>query len=247
MPELISESYVQRLVSEQIPESRTLDYKLEFPKNDDSAKREFLADVSAFANAGGGDIIFGVSEGKDDNGKNTGLPDKILGAETASGADGEILRLQSILRSGLDPRIPASLQIERAGDFEKGPVIVVRIPRSWAAPHMVVAGGVSRFYVRSGNMKHQMDVREIRAAFLGAGSATDRMREFMLQRLGQISADDTPVPLLRRPRLVIHLLPLASFELPAPMLDLAAASRYDQAFAGTDIGYHRPNFDGRLY
>ena len=41
-------------------EGRTLDYKRTLPGSTDEEKREFLADVSSFANAAGGDIVYGI-------------------------------------------------------------------------------------------------------------------------------------------------------------------------------------------
>ena len=62
------------LVHEAVPEGRTLEYKETLPSNSDNDKKEFLADVSAFANAAGGDLIYGISEQRDENGRPTGIP-----------------------------------------------------------------------------------------------------------------------------------------------------------------------------
>lgn len=51
---------IEQLIQESVSESRTLDYKEELPGNSDQQKKDFLADVSAFANTRGGDLIFGV-------------------------------------------------------------------------------------------------------------------------------------------------------------------------------------------
>ena len=52
---------IQHLVEEGTPEKRTLEFKVELPGTKESEKKEFLADVSSFANAVGGDLIFGVA------------------------------------------------------------------------------------------------------------------------------------------------------------------------------------------
>jgi len=39
-----------------------LDYKRDVPGESDQDKKEFLADISSFANATGGDLIYGVDE-----------------------------------------------------------------------------------------------------------------------------------------------------------------------------------------
>ena len=51
---------IQTLCDDQALESRFLDFKAEPIGGSDRDKREFLADVCAFANASGGDLILGV-------------------------------------------------------------------------------------------------------------------------------------------------------------------------------------------
>ena len=54
--------HVLALRDHRVIETRTLDYKLQLPGKTDADRKEFLADVSSFANAAGGHIIFGVQE-----------------------------------------------------------------------------------------------------------------------------------------------------------------------------------------
>ena len=53
---------LERLVQNGVAEGRTLEYKEELPGGTDDDRREFLGDVSAFANASGGDLIYGAEE-----------------------------------------------------------------------------------------------------------------------------------------------------------------------------------------
>lgn len=55
----VEESDLQELIDNQVPEGKTIEYKEALPGNSDGDKKEFLADVSSFANAAGGDLIFG--------------------------------------------------------------------------------------------------------------------------------------------------------------------------------------------
>lgn len=59
--EAIAEADLLALISNAVSEGRTIDYKRELPGNSDGEKKEFLADVSSFANTSGGDLIFGLS------------------------------------------------------------------------------------------------------------------------------------------------------------------------------------------
>src|SRR5689334_23463213 len=78
-------------------ESRYLDFKSAPVGGSPDDRREFLADVSAFANASGGDIVFGVTTA---DGAAAATP----GIELAN-ADDEKLRLGEMIRSGLEPRL----------------------------------------------------------------------------------------------------------------------------------------------
>src|SRR5690349_21370441 len=53
---------VEALVQNKEPESITLDYKGDFTRSLDNAKKELAKDVSAFANSQGGTLILGVAE-----------------------------------------------------------------------------------------------------------------------------------------------------------------------------------------
>jgi hypothetical protein len=79
-----------------------------------SAQRAFLADVPSFANAAGGDLSFGVRERRDAEAKPTGEIEIVVGLQGLN-LDAERLRLDSIIRDGIAPRMPtvASHEIGR--------------------------------------------------------------------------------------------------------------------------------------
>ena len=86
----IDASHVENLVAAAVPEDRQLEYKQALSIDKDADKKEFLADVSSFANTLGGDFVFGIEEARDENGKPTGIPSSVLGIRssklTASGS-----------------------------------------------------------------------------------------------------------------------------------------------------------------
>lgn len=213
--EKIDKSVIEALVTKAVPESRLLDYKVALPGSKDADKKEFAADLSSFANAGGGIIVFGVAEQGGTASEACGLP--------IADADKEVLRLQDLVMTGVDPRI-AGVQFHVVPGFRLGPVVLMRVPRSWAAPHMVIAaGGESRFFARSGARKESLDVRQIRTAFALSHDLPERIRRFRDERLGRIIGDETPVRLGARERLVVHLIPLTSMD-PANSIDVTRAA-----------------------
>ncbi|SRR5260221_580015 len=98
--EAIEEGDLQALVDNQVSERKTIEYKEALSGNADGDKKEFLADVSSFANASGGDLIYGIKE-------QSGVPIELSGLEL-SNVDAEILRLEAVckgLRSGFEPSV----------------------------------------------------------------------------------------------------------------------------------------------
>ncbi|HXU29663.1 MAG TPA: ATP-binding protein [Thermoanaerobaculia bacterium] len=166
----------------EIKEGRHIEYKQALP-SDKSEKRDFLADVSAFANADGGDILFGVHD-KRANGQSTGQPDFV--GLSGLNVDQEILKLQNSIRDGLEP--PLRVEIREVPGFDKGPILVVRVPQSWNSPHMIKS--TPSFYVRNNNGNNPLGVQEIREVFLRSETIEKRMREFRDERLGRILSGD---------------------------------------------------------
>jgi hypothetical protein len=164
----------------------------------------FLADISSFANASGGDIVIGMDA-------KTGIP---IGLRPLSiDADSETLRLESIARSGFQPRIfgldMRSIQIGVAGN-----VIVIRIPRSYNQPHRIVrqGSGQHRFYARSSAGKYEPNVDELRLLFARAPQLSERIRDFRFDRIAKVTANDTPVRLLNGHALIVHVVPFSAFD-----------------------------------
>lgn len=83
----IEERHLNALVELAVPEIRDIEYKSELPSGADSAKREFLADLCSFANAGGGDLVYGMAE-------EGGTPTALTGVARAD-PDAVILRMDA--------------------------------------------------------------------------------------------------------------------------------------------------------
>jgi Schlafen, AlbA_2 len=197
----ITEADLDGLVANSVPEGRTIDYKKSLPSNADADKKEFLADVSSFANTTGGDLIFGVDEAQ-------GVPTGIPGL-TIPDPDLEVRRLDSIIGDGLEPRIKVAIRVvNRNGAL---PVLMVRAERSWIGPHRVIFKGHDKFYARNSAGKYPMGVSELRSAFNLTDTVTERVRAFRAARIAILHGNRTPVPLTPgQGRTALHCIPLAS-------------------------------------
>lgn len=204
--EAIEAADLEALVASGRAEDRSIEYKEALPGNGAEDKKEFLADVTSLANSGGGDLVYGIREKRNEQGQKTGLPEAVVGLRGLNG-DAEKLRLESLLRDSVEPQV--RVQMQAIDGFPQGSVLIVRVPQSWAAPHMLK--GSPRFYSRNSSGKHPLDLTEIRQAFLLSESIEERIRRFRDDRIARIVAGETPVPLEEGPKAVLHALPVAAF------------------------------------
>jgi hypothetical protein len=202
--ESLTRADIDALIQSAEPESRYLDYKETAPGRSDDDKKELWFDVSSFANARGGDIIFGVVEKRDANGKSTGVPEAAPGIFGAN-FDEVRLRIEQTLTSGIQPRIAGLGFRQLPGD--NGWLLIIRIPRSWQAPHAVVYNHWMRAYVRGNAGKGEpLDAQSLRSLYLQADSFPDRLRGFRDERLDLIRRSKTPVVLAEsNSKVVVHL------------------------------------------
>lgn len=88
---------IERFVQDRHPEGKLFDDKRDTYGAKDDDKKELLKDVSSFANTIGGDILVRIDEDK-------GEPTSIDGIAVAD-IDKEKMRLEEIIRKGLEPRV----------------------------------------------------------------------------------------------------------------------------------------------
>ncbi|ACB95926.1 putative transcriptional regulator [Beijerinckia indica subsp. indica ATCC 9039] len=196
----VTEADLNNLISTCVPESPTIDYKRDTYGNSEGDKREFLADVSSFANTIGGDIVIGIDEAG-------GLPTAVK--PLTGDIDAEVRRLESIALSGIEPRL-TNLRI-RSVPVAGGHAIIVRVPRSFVPPHRVIAQNSNRFYARAGTKKYEPNVEQLRHLFTDAPHVLERIRSFQADRLVKITVGETPTPLGPLGKVVLHVIPLPSF------------------------------------
>jgi hypothetical protein len=200
--EKITFADIDRFVQQKWPEGKTVDYKRDLYGGKDDDKKELLKDVSSFANTLGGDIIIGVDEDK-------GVPIGIPGVAVPD-TDKEKLRLEGIIRQGLEPRI--EFGVHPVAMPTGTSVIVIRVKESLLFPHRVVfQGKFGEFWARSSAGKFSMDTDELRRAFTLSDSVYGQMKAFRQSRVAKLSTDETPVPLAEGGKLVLHFLPVSAF------------------------------------
>ena len=206
----VDEAALQSLVENQVRESLTLDFKETLPGKSDQDKRELLKDVTAFANADGGDLLFGV--GEDD-----GVAARLPGVSSDS-LDTEVQRLSSLLRDAIDPRLHGvNIQVVKLPSGTS--VLHVRVPRSLEAPHMVQLGSYRQFFTRNPSGNHPMSTNEVRQAVLRVQDWKSEADAWRRHRTALIAANEAPVLLQSGGAAVVHVIPMPTASM---TLDLSA-------------------------
>jgi len=169
---LEKKSQLEALHRANIKESLTLEYKasLAVDKRDDTKKLEMARDVCAFANADGGQIVYGMIE---HNHEPAGLD---------NGLDGSIypeIWFEQVLQQHITPPIPG-LRIRHVPLKKPMVAVVIDVPATKADPHQVSDG---RYYRRHNFNRLFMEHYEVRDA-MRRSVDPDLILEFDL-RVGQ--------------------------------------------------------------
>lgn len=171
----VQEQDLQRLKYDQVQERDTVEYKKDMYGNSDDDKREMLKDITSMANYRGGYIVIGVEADGE------GIPISIDGVE----AGNYVERITNSCLDNIDKRI-VGLSVEDIPLSDGRVVIVISIPESINAPHMVTYKGLNQFWKRHGRQKDKMTIDEIGEAFDKRLSDLNRLDRFLFMRKAEI-------------------------------------------------------------
>ncbi len=193
---------VQSLIDTGASESVHLEFKRESYSNADADKKELLKDITAFANVLGGHLIIGIDE--EDGAASSLVP--LSGIDV----DKELLRLEGITRTGIEPTI-VGLRMKRI-DVDGESVIVIHVPRSFNPPHRVSFKNSNRYYARNSAGVHELSLEELRMLFGEQRSIEERAKSFVGERFLRLQGNDGAMPIpVSEGILVMHLVPLPDF------------------------------------
>jgi len=165
---------LNKFLSLRMPEGAQIDYKENLSgDNKKESYKEFLKDVTAFANAHGGLLLLGVKEPSYDC-----LPeDQIVGIVEG---DNIAKNLERVAATSIDPRIPGLL-IKPVPVNNNKYVIAVFIPPSMIRPHMLCHHKYRSFYIRHSESSVPMSTHEIRDTVLSSAISESVARSYAIQ------------------------------------------------------------------
>lgn len=154
-----------------LQEGAQIDYKEALSgSSKNETYKEFLKDISAFANAHGGLLVIGVKEPED----GLSIDDQILGVTAGTNLAKD---LERVAATCIDPRIPGLL-IKPVPIQNNTDVILVFIPPSMNRPHMVSYKKHRSFYIRHSESSVPMTTHEIRDTVLSSATSEGRARSY---------------------------------------------------------------------
>jgi hypothetical protein len=193
---------IQALIANGVAEGRTLEYKRDLPGGGNEARKEFLADVTSFANAQGGDIIYGLSA-------TNGVATEVHGLEVDD-LDARSRALEDRILTGAEPRIPG-VKLRWISTDDGKHILLIRIAASAIAPHRVIIAGGSKFFGRKGNGKYEMDTQELREAFTSTEALPARLRALHFEAVDAAVRDELPAGLGDGPKAIVSVIPMNYF------------------------------------
>lgn len=226
---------IQDLIENSISESKTLDYKLQFPQNlNDSEKKELLADISSFTNTLGWDLIFGIKEKE-------WVAKEIIWCDIEN-LDNWKLKLESIIRTGIEPRINYEIKEIKLDDLKY--IIILRIKESFIKPHWISYQNNHKFYLRSSTWKYESELSELKDLFLSTDQISNKINAFKLKRLNTIEINDSYMQFNDGLKIIIHIVPINSQQIINLFDDKGLNSSFPPIYASGRN--HRVNIDGFL-
>jgi len=200
----LKEEDINRLVSNKVPENKSLDYKKELKISQDKDKKELLFDVTSMSNTDGGCLIYGIEESKDEKGQNTGTPESIVGIDIGN-YDKLAQQIEDIIKGNTEPRI-ANIALKHI-TVDKKSILVVGVSKSLGLPVMVTFNETNKFYRRRNSGKYCVDVYELNQMFMQNLVLKESAEKFRLQRIEKVKSLKVFPNLSTTSSFFIHIIP----------------------------------------
>jgi hypothetical protein len=155
-PQPLDWALIEQAVSSHVREQSDLDWKRERHDAKDDWQDEFAKDAAAMANSGGGLLVLGVNEDR-------GTAEATGFAHSVTLTDGDERKFRSVIYSRVYPPVSGVTfeQVDGAGRS----VVIIRVPSSREAPHLIEKQQLFGAPFRDGTRTEWMHERQLAAAY----------------------------------------------------------------------------------
>lgn len=187
----ITEADVRQIIAAQLEEHLQLEYKSALYPDNERGHKEFLQDICMFANSGGGILLLGISERRDEGGQPTGLPDPDaqLGLDVPN-PEAVLQAYDARVVASVEERLPLESYPIPVANAENRYVIAIRVPNSLSKPHRVHYQGRPYFPSRRERHRYEMDVREIKETVMRTASRLEEAEAKLSDALRSVEPPD---------------------------------------------------------
>jgi hypothetical protein len=190
---------IDLLIERSINEGNQLDFKETLVGLTRDERKEFIADVCAFANTRGGDLVFGIRE--------NGAGAAHVAVPLLINPDDESLRLENLIADSIEPRLYGVRT--QAVRYEQGHILIVRVPSSVQGIHRSKLD--QHFWVRESRSKRTLDLPAVVNRIEGQLGRREKLENFLAERYASVLTGRLPVPMRDGPKMVVHLIPETGF------------------------------------
>lgn len=206
--ECTAEDLVELLDNPDFRENEYIDYKLTFsfldkPRGNPEREKgisEFRSDVCAFANAGGGYLIYGISDVK-------GMAKEIVGIDIPNGNTDRFELDRKNNLSPIQPKLP-SLQFRFIPLSDGKYVVIIYVHRDGYAPYVHLENEVNyRIFKRTGNGKTAVGYVEMKNMFNQSLSIEEEVQRFRQRRIDYYRDQEDTEQFRYSRFLLFHIIP----------------------------------------
>lgn len=176
-PQELTYDLVRSAVTQSLGEYEDLDWKRALPPDDERKKKDFAKDVAAMANTRGGLIVFGVQESNE----------QAAGLVPVANTESDRQRLRMLAHHHIRPLV-AGLQIIPLDEEDQPGLLVISVPASPDAPHIVGEQNQMGVPFRDGSTTRWMSEYQLERAYAERRDRQTRAENALNARLGDLQA-----------------------------------------------------------
>ncbi|MCE6995490.1 ATP-binding protein [Saccharothrix sp. S26] len=176
-PQELTYAIVREAVDQGVSEAEDLDWKQALPPADEKKLREFAKDVAAMANAKGGLIVYGVTE----------ADEHATGIVGVTNLERDRQRLRALASQRIRPLVAGLEVFSLNGDDGEPGLVVVSVPMSPDAPHVIGERNEMGVPFRDGSDTRWMSEHQLERAYADRFSRRSFQENALAEMVDQVT------------------------------------------------------------